>query len=302
MPLGDLLGVIAGILGYVGIGVALRVARVLKPEDAKPLNAVLLHVGLPALVFSSVQRADIDWSLALVPALAWAVALVGIVAALASARAMRLAPAAAGAFVLAAVFGNTGYIGYPVAHALLGEPGLVRAIFSDIFGNTLAMIAIGTFVAARVSQHEAEVHPLKEIATFPPFVALALALASRGVAVPDAFMDWLGALGKIVVPLIMISVGLSLRPRRLKEHAGVVAAAAAVKLVLLPLVALLAARLVSQDEASARVVVLEASVPTMMMAVIIGHRFDLDTELIASAVLVTTVASAVAIPVWQMLV
>lgn len=302
MALGDLLGVIAGILGYVAIGVALRVARVLKPEDAKPLNAVLLNVGLPALVFSSVQRADIDWSLALVPVLAWIVALVGVAAALAGSRAMRLAPAAAGAFVLAAVFGNTGYIGYPVAHALLGEPGLVRAIFSDIFGNTLAMIAVGTFVAARVSQHEADVHPVKEIATFPPFIALALALASRGVAVPDPFMEWLGALGKIVVPLIMISVGLSLRPRRLKEHAGVVAAAAALKLVLLPLVGLLAARLVLHDEASARVVVLEASVPTMMMAIIIGHRFDLDTELIASAVLATTAASLVAIPLWQMLV
>ncbi|MCL4078798.1 AEC family transporter [Coriobacteriia bacterium Es71-Z0120] len=302
MPLGELLGVIATILGYVAIGVALRVTGVLKPEDAKPLNAVLLNVGLPALVFSSVHGAKIERSLALVPALAWVVALVGLAAALLLARVLKLPPAAAGAFVLAAVFGNTGYIGYPVAHALLGEPGLVRAIFSDIFGNTLAMIAVGALVAARIARHEADVRPLKEIVTFPPFVALALALATRGVDVPIAFMDWLGALGRIVVPLIMISVGLSLRPRKLKDQAGVVAAVAAVKLVVLPLVGLLAARLILRDEASARVVVLEASVPTMMMAVIMGHRFDLDTDLIASAVLVTTVVSVVAIPVWQMLV
>ncbi|MDI6692656.1 MAG: AEC family transporter [Anaerosomatales bacterium] len=302
MALGELLGVIVAILGYVAIGVALRVARVLRPEDAKPLNAVLLNVGLPALVFTSVHSAQVDASLALVPALAWVAVLVGLAAAVLLARALRLPPAASGAFVLAAVFGNTGYIGYPVAHALLGEPGLVRAIFSDIFGNTLAMIALGTLVAARLSQHQADVHPLKEIAAFPPFIALALALATRGVHVPVPFMDWLGALGKIVVPLIMISVGLSLRPRKLKDHAGVVAAAAVVKLVLLPLIGLLLARLILHDEASARVVVLEASVPTMMMAVIVGHRFDLDTDLVASTVLVTTIASVVAIPLWQLLV
>lgn len=301
MPLRELLGVIVAILGYVAIGVALRVTKVLRAEDAKPLNAVLLNVGLPALVFFSVHSARVEASLALVPALAWVVALAGLAVAVLLVRVLRLGPAASGAFVLAAVFGNTGYIGYPVAHALLGESGLVRAIFSDIFGNTLAMIALGTLVAARLSKHEADVHPLKEIVTFPPFVALALALLTRGVQVPVAFMDWLGALGKIVVPLIMISVGLSLRPTKLKDHAGVVGAAAAVKLVLLPLVGLAASRVVLHDEASARVVVLEASVPTMMMAVIIGHRFDLDTDLIASAVLVTTVASVVAIPLWQML-
>lgn len=302
MPLGELLGIIASIVGYVAIGVALRAAGVLKPWDAKPLNAVLLNVGLPSLVFTSVHGARIESTLVLVPGLAWVVALFGLAVAWLLARALRLQPATAGAFVLAAVFGNTGYIGYPVAHALLGEPGLVRAIFSDVFGNTLAMIALGAVVASRIAGQQADVHPLKEIATFPPFVALALALAMRGVGVPSAFMDWLGVLGRIVVPLIMISVGLSLRPRRLKDHAGAVAAIVAVKLVLLPLVGLLAARLVLHDDASARVVVLEASVPTMMMAVIVGHRFDLDTDLITSAVLATTVASIVAIPVWQMLV
>ncbi|MCX8007506.1 MAG: AEC family transporter [Coriobacteriia bacterium] len=301
MPVGGLVGVIAGILGYVGIGVALRVGRVLRPEDAKPLNAVLLNVGLPALVFSSVHRAQVDWSLALVPALAWVAAGAGLAAAALFARSMRLPPRTAGAFVLAAVFGNTAYIGYPVASALLGDAGLVRAIISDLFGNTLAIVSVGSLVAARMARRDAQVHPVKEIATFPPFVALVLALASKGIDVPIAFMDWLAALGKLVVPLIMISVGLSLRPQKLKDHAGVVAAAAAIKLVLLPLVGLLAARLLLHDDASARVVVLEASVPTMMMAVIVGHRFDLDTDLIASAVLVTTVAAVVTIPVWQML-
>ena len=89
----------------------------------------------------------------------------------------------AGAFILAAVFGNTAYVGYPVASALLGDAGLVRAIFSDIFGNTLAVITIGTLVASHYGAGNVKVNALKELVTFPPFIALAAALVLRSAPV-----------------------------------------------------------------------------------------------------------------------
>lgn len=302
MSLAALMTVIVGVLGYVGLGVVLRVSKLLTPEDSRPLNTLLIYVALPALVFTTVQPAEVSLALAAIPVLGWLIVGVALALAYVATRAFGLKGAVAGAFVLTAVFGNTGYIGYPVASALMGDAGLVRAIFYDIFGNTAAIVTIGSFVASRFGEHDVKVNPLKEIATFPPFIALALALALRFVPVPVLVMDWLGVLGKLVVPLIMVSVGLSLKPRRLKEHLPLVSAIAAIKLVVLPLVAWGLGTLLLRDEASVRVLVLEAGVPSMMLTVVVGMRFKLDVDLIASAILVTTVGAIITIPLLQMLV
>ena len=302
MSVGALIGVIAGVLGYVALGVVLRVTKLLSPEDAKPLNTLLIYVALPALVFVTVQTAEVGWGLAAIPALAWALAIAGVVLAWGLARWMGLAGATAGAFILTAAFGNTGYIGYPLASALLGDAGLLRAIFYDIFGNTAAVVTIGALVASRFGGHDLKVNPLREIVTFPPFIALALALALKSVAVPVPVMDWLGVLGTLVVPLIMVSVGLSLKPAKLREHLPAASLIAAVKLVVLPLLAWAAGSVLLPDDASLRVLVLEAGVPTMMLTLVIGMRFKLDTDLIASAIVVTALASIVTVPLLQLLI
>lgn len=302
MDLGGLLAVIVGVLGWVAIGAALRVTRVLAAEDARPLNSVLMYVALPALVFTAVWRAEPDPSFAMLPVIGWAVVFVGLALAWALARLLRLEGPTAGAFIMVAVFGNTGYVGYPVAQALLGDAGLVRAIFSDVFGNTAAVISVGTLIASHYGAHDVKVNPLREIVTFPPFIALAAALALHSVPIPDLLISWLDALGKIVVPLIMISMGLTLKPRALGGHLGRASVVVAVKLVVLPLVALGLGSLLLGDVASVRIAVLQAGVPTMMLLMIMGERFKLDTDFIASAILVTMVGAVFAIPLMQLLI
>lgn len=297
-----LLTVIGGLLGYVAIGVTLRVTGMLCAEDARPLNTVLLWVGLPALIFTAVYRSPVDVEFAILPAIGWGVVLVGLALAWLLARALKLKGPAAGAFILVAVFGNTGYVGYPVAQALLGDAGLVRAIFSDVFGNTAAVISIGTLVASHYGEHDVKVNPLKEILGFPPFIALAAALLLHSISVPEPVMSWLDALGKLVIPMIMISVGLTLKPRALRGHLGRASVAAMLKLVALPLVALGLGLLLLSDQASLRIVVLQGGVPSMLLTMIMGLRFKLDSDFIASAILVTMLGAVVTIPLLQLLV
>jgi predicted permease len=202
---------------------------------------------------------------------------------------------------MACVFGNTGYMGYPVASALMGDAGLVRAIFSDVFGNTAAVISVGSLVAGFYGARQVKVNPLKEIVTFPPFLALAAALLLRPVPLPDLVTSWLDAIGKVVIPVIMISVGLSLKPRALKGYLGPATVVTLVKLVVLPLVALGLGAVLLQDPDSRRVAVIEAGVPTMMLLMIMGQRYELDSDFIASAILMTMIGAIVTIPVMQLL-
>ena len=301
MDIGGLLGVIGGLLGFVAICVTLRVTGLLSAEDARPLNTVLLYVALPALIFSAVKRSTLDPAFVMLPAIGWAIALLGLLVAWGLSKALKLKGPTAGAFILVCVFGNTAYVGYPVAQALLGDAGLVRAIFSDVFGNTAAVISLGTIVASHYGAHDAKVNPLKEIVTFPPFIALAVALVLHSVPVPELVTSWLDALGKLVVPVIMISVGLTLKPRALRGHLAHASVVAAMKLVALPLVALGLGLLLLSDPASQRIAVLEAGVPTMMFIMIMGLRFKLDTDFIASAILMTMLGAVITIPLLQLL-
>ncbi|HEY3317413.1 MAG TPA: AEC family transporter [Coriobacteriia bacterium] len=295
--------VIGKLLALVAVGVALRASGLLSPEDARPINSVIIYAGLPALIFQAVHPAPLGWELAVVAAVAWVVALLGLALGYAASRLLRLSRPAAGALMLTSALGNTGYIGYPVALGLLGSSGLVKAVFYDVFGTVGVLLTVGIAVAASFGASDERPRLLRELASFPAVIALVLALALKPVAVPVVVSDWLDLLARLVVPLIMISLGLSLRLHALGRNAVPVAAVAAVKLLLLPLAALALGRVVlAGDPSAVRLVVLQAGMPTMLLSLVFGERFHLDRDLIASAAIVTTAAAIVSLPLAQALV
>lgn len=293
---------ILGFVGIVGVGWFLRRTGILRREDAHPINRVIIYAGLPAMIFRAVHGAELGPDLALVAAVAWGVFAVSALLAWSLTRALRLPRPVAGGFILAAALGNTGYIGYPITSALLGETGLVRAIFYDVFGTVGALLLVGLFVAERFGDaEENRVNPLREALTFPAVIALFVGLMLRAVAVPELVSNGIDALANLVVPLIMISVGVSLRPGAIREQAGPLAFLTALRLVLAPLVAFGIGSVLLGDRDALRVVVLEAGMPSMMLTLVIGERFGLDTDFIAAAIMVTTVACIASIPVMQVI-
>ena len=303
MNVAALSGTILGFVGIVAVGWLLRRFGVLDRSHAQPINALIIYAGLPALIFQAVHRAQLDVGFLLVAAVAWVVFAVTALLAWGVSRAMRLARPVAGGFILTAALGNTGYIGYPVAQALLGERGLVEAVFYDVFGTVAALLFVGLVVAERFgTAEENRLNPFVEAVRFPAVLALFAGLALHTVPVPVPVSDGLDSLARMVVPLIMISVGLSLRPGCMREFWRPLAVGAVLRLAIAPLVAFAVGSFVLGDPDSIRLVVIEGGVPAMMLTLVIGARFKLDTDYIASAILVTTVLSVLTIPLAQVLV
>jgi len=283
----------------VGIGAILRWARLLSSADARPLNTVIVYVGLPAFVFQAVHGAQLPQSLVGVVVVSWVVFGILLALAFVAQRLMRMPRNRAGGFMLAASLGNTGYLGYPLAAALLGSAAVPAAVFSDIFGTVFALVLVGLPIAARFGEHaEGAPNTFKELLSFPAVIALVLALVLRGVQMPDAVSTGLDVLAKLVAPLIMISVGLSLRPRSVLRAGGALAVVVGLKLVLAPLLALGIGSTIL-PAAALRIAVLQAGMPSMMLTFVVGERYGLDTDFIAAAIFVTTVASALTLPAVQ---
>jgi predicted permease len=162
---------------------------------------------------------------------------------------------------------------------------------------------VGLVVAERYAgSEERRSHPLREVLGFPAVPALLVGLATRGIAIPEAVSNGLGLLASLIVPLIMISVGLSLRIGHVKKWALPLAVVAALRLVASPLVAYaLGSAMLGPADAAVPLVTLQAGMPAMMLTLVVGGRFELDTDFIASAIFVTTVLSALSIPLLRVL-
>jgi len=299
---GELAATVLMFTALVGVGAVARLSGILRTEDTKPINALIIYIGLPAFIFRAVQGATLRADLWAVVAVAWVVfaAMVGVSWLIA--RALKLPRETAGGFVIASALGNTGFIGYPITAALLGAEQLPEAIFYDVFGTVAALALVALLIAQRYGTNdEARVNPLRELVTFPAVIALALALLARPFAIPETVGNGLGLLANMVAPLIMISVGLSLRLRTVGRSAVPLAALTALRLVVAPSIALGVGSLLLGGGAPLHVVVLEAGMPAMMLTLVVGERFGLDTDFIASAIFVTTAASAIALPLVQLL-
>lgn len=304
----------------VAAGAVLRALGILRAEDSRPINAIIIYVALPAYIFRAVHGARLGPGLWEVVAIAWLVFGAMLLLGWLLARALKLEGPRAGAFILATALGNTGYIGYPVVQAVLGADALPSAIFYDVFGTVVALVVVGFAVARHYgASDEPPINPLREIVRFPAFGALLIALALRAVAIPEPVSHGLELLASLVAPLIMLSVGLSLRWRALGRSAGPLALLAGLRLLVAPAVALgitagmfavapwalatsaSGSAAAGAADATARLIALQAGVPTMMLTLAAGERFGLDTEFIASAIFVTTVAAAITLPLVQVL-
>lgn len=299
MPDGSLAVTILTFGAIVAIGAVLRAVGILSAGDSKPLNAVIVYVALPAFVFQAVRGAELGPDVWRVVAISWLVfaVILGLSWVLTLVRASD--PRRRGGILLVSALGNTGYIGYPVTAALLGTTAVPLAVFSDVFGTVFALVLVGFPIAARFGRTErGRVNVLRELVTFPAVIALVAGLVLRSVAVPDPVSSGLDMLASVVAPLIMLSVGVSLRPKALAKGAADVALVSLLRLAVAPAVALVLGGMFVTGDAL-RVGALQAGMPAMMLSLAVGERFGLDTEFIASAIFITTVLSAVTIPLVQ---
>ncbi len=126
----------------------------------------------------------------------------------------------AGALILAAAFPNATYMGLPVLEQLLGPEARTIAIQFDLFACTPILLSIGILMAAAYGDNNEKVSPIATLVRVPSLWAaiLALGLNLGGVPMPEWLDKWLGMLGIAVIPLMLISLGMSLRWSAWKPH------------------------------------------------------------------------------------
>jgi len=280
-------------VAFLLIGVGLRRLPAFPRESAAVLNNYVIYVPLPALVLLRIPGLAFSPELLTPTLMPWAMLLVSAAGVLAASRLLRWERGVTGSLLLLVPLGNTSFLGIPMVKAFFGDGGVPYAVIYDQLGTFPALALYGSLIVAVYGSGE---RPTARgvglrIATFPPFLALMLALSLRGVAFPAALSDVLATLAATLVPVVMIAVGLQLSLRLRREEAAPLALGLAGKLVVAPALALLGCRLLGLDGEAVRVAVFESGMPPMVsggaLAIMAGLAPSLSAALVGLGILMS---------------
>lgn len=265
------------------------------------ISNLVIYMLLPALVLSVLWRAPLSSDAFKISLCA----ITGVVscAALAwlSCRFCKHPKASTGAIILASAFPNATYMGLPVLKALLGTDAQSIAIQYDLFACLPLLLTLGLWIGQHYGTQGADTKQHLTFYKVPPLWAalLAVTLNLSATPLPSMVGSTLSLMGGAVIPLMLFSIGLSLRWDALhKRNISKVVPVLVFQLAVMPVLVLLLAHELGLSGKLFTGVVLEASMPVMLLGIAISDRYGLDTATYATAVTLTTLASMATIPLW----
>lgn len=293
-----LIETILAIITMVFLGYGMRRFELLKVEDAKSLNKIVVNLAIPSLIFIALYRIDISIipSLMPIPVICIVIGIISGLIAYFWGKIKGYSKKIRWSIMLPVIMLNSGFLGYPIALGVFGTNGLVRAIFYDL-GSVLVFIGLGIILLASFGGSKRDV--IKRALLFPPLWGILLGLLANYFHVPIGFVvsDVLTFLSGAAIPLIMISLGLSLELKGIKEHLSDATFVSILRLIISPACAVLIVSIFGLTGLERTVTIIESAMPSAMLSVVLAITYDLDIRLTASCVFFSTILSLITLPI-----
>ncbi|QWF17365.1 AEC family transporter [Lysobacter capsici] len=288
------------VLAMLVLGYLFQRLRVLPDNAAQTLNLVVLYVCLPAAVLRYAPRLHLEPALLGVAAVPWLLLGATVLVVGALSRWLKFRRDEHAVLLLTVALGNTSFLGYPLTRALIGEHALPYAVVYDQFGAFLILSTFGLWVLAR---YGSDARPgardmLLRIVKFPPLWALLIGFSVMPADPPSAIAGALQRLSDALLPLAMLTIGLSVKLALPREELKPLACGLVLKLALMPALAWALVPLLGLHGEMARTTVLEAAMPSMVTAGALAIAHQLAPRLAAAMVGYGLLLSLLTLPLW----
>lgn len=287
----------------IGIGIGwswLRPGGIDTDTVRKVFTTSVYYLFLPALVFVVISAAPLGLDTLRISISAASGVIASLLAALLFCRFCGTDNRSAGALILAASFPNATYLGLPLLGSVFGPWSQSVAMQYDLFACTPLVFTLGILIASRYGTSNRE-NILLTLLKVPPLWAALFAVVANllQLPLPPWFNGALKMMGSAVVPLMLVAIGIALRPgfSQWRSLPGILPAVA-IQLFLMPLVVWRVAAAAGLEGELLTAVVLEGALPSMVLGIVLCDRYQLNTGLFAAALSVTTVTSLVTLPLW----
>lgn len=277
--------VIAPIFICVLVGVIW--ARRQMPYDADFVSRLIMNVGAPCLLIATLGKVAIPKA-QLAELLLLAVVGMTLVAVL-SGGFIKLMGARQRVYLPSLLFPNCGNMGLPLCLFAFGDEGLALGLIIFIVTVT-SHFSLGVSLVSGA-------HPLRSLLRAPVFYAsiISLVLIVSGWVLPVWVNNTVGLLGGISIPLMLISLGVSLSNLGVSSvHRAVLYSS--VRLLGGLMIGCLLVELFSLEGIARGVVLIQFSMPAAIFNYMLAERYQQGPQEVASIVIVSTALSFVTLP------
>ena len=287
-------GYVGGRLGYLG------------GDFDRQLSRLVINITCPALILSSAMTGTLPDRRFILPLLLISlityVVLTGVAFLLP--RYLTNKPDDQGAIGFALMFGNVGFMGYPVVASIFGYEAVFYAAVLNVV-NTFAVFTIGAILITGKNKVENKRFEKKVLYSTPMLAAyLTMAIVALEIDnIPTAVSQPLTMLGNITVPAALLIIGSSMSQLSLRTMLGnrSVYATSLFRLVLLPIGIFYLCRILGFSDFVVNINTLVIAMPVATYGTILCLKYEKDTTMITEVTFITTLLSMLTIPALVML-
>ena len=263
------------------------------PLERSTLSQLALYVLSPALVVDSLYRTKLPFSSSskLLIGFALTSATIYIAVGLIS-KLFDLATPLSRAVTAIVMFPNNGNMGLPVVTFALGTAGLDRAIIYMI-GSSFLMFCFGPALIRGKGILEGFTLTLKLPLIWAILFGISLRLSSTEL--PWQLDKGIQKLGEAAIPIALIVLGMQLSETKFQPKVKELLVVLA-RLIVAPTIAYFIGRLLQLEILDLKVLVLQSAMPTAVNSFIIVSEFGGDKDLVARAIVTSTLMSFVTLP------
>ena len=266
--------------------------------EARTLSRYAYYILIPAFVYNITSSAKIEVGLALrmflfILIVHLAAAAVGLIVP----RLLGRSGSVTAATVLVAIFGNVGNFGLPIIEFGFGPEALLPATFYFL---AIILVSFVIGVAAANWQKGGSLGAVTAVVKTPALIALvpALLVNSTGITTPLMVDRVVGLLAGALIPTMLVALGVQLAATKKVTFDRDVLLASGIRLLIAPLLALALAGVFGLTGLERNAGVLQAGMPTAVLASIIALEYDLLPDFVTTTVLFTTIASVITLTIW----
>lgn len=268
------------------------------PESDKKLSGLIIDFTCPALVLSSVMGDKLPDRDMVLPLLTVGFLTYIILTPVALFLPRILNPKAEdkGIYGFMMIFGNVGFIGYPIVASLFGSNAVFYASVLN-FPNTFFVFVLGSALVSGGSQIRFNWKTLISSPMIASYISI-LIVVMGWKDVPEVISKPITLLGNITVPASLLIIGSQMAQLEMKEMMGTwrIYATSAIKLFVTPLMLYGLFMLMGFNEEAIRINTIVMATPVAAYGTILCLRYNRDMKIITQGTFLTNMLSVLTVP------
>lgn len=300
---------IFSIIIIVAIGYILTAKGWFNDETSKIIPRLVNYVALPTfMLWNLTSTFDAEKLIGAVYGLTvpFTSMLLCCILAFVFSKALKISPNRCGVFRTVFFCSNSVFIGIPVNLALFGDSSTPYVLLYFLV-NTFFFWTVGNYFISK----DGKMSDVKLLSTdniknifSPPFLGFlfATAIILTGIHLPDFILNTAKYLGNLTTPLSLLFIGIVIFGVKIKDihlNKDVIAVLMG-RFIISPILVLFVVSFIPIPLLMKKVFVIQAALPAMTQITIIAKVYEADAEYAAMLTAITTLVSAIAIPIYML--